>query len=83
MKRHLCIIIMLMISFQIAKAQSSNGFVYKEYDSSWIVLEVDQQYGIDINEDGIPDVNYETFFGGSGSVALASYAFAINGWTAR
>ena len=82
MKRHLCNIIMLMISFQIAKAQSSNGFVYKEYDSSWIVLEVDQQYGIDINEDGIPDVSYETFFGGSGSVALASYAFAINGWTA-
>ena len=41
MKRHLCIIIMLMISFQIAKAQSSNGFVYKEYDSSWIVFEVD------------------------------------------
>ena len=82
MKRHLCIIVLFLISLQIVKAQSANGFVYKEYDSGWMVLEVDQQYGIDINEDGTPDVSYETFFGGSGSVALASYAFAINGWTA-
>ena len=82
MKKYLVFFVLFIISFQIVKAQSLNGFVYKEYDSGWIVLEVDQQFGIDINEDGISDVSYETFFGGSGSVALASYAFAINGWTA-
>ena len=82
MKKQL-IPILLLLSFQIAQAQTENYLIYKEYEPNyWIELMVDQQYDIDINDDGIADIRYETFQGGSGSWTIASYAFAINNWEA-
>ena len=75
-------ILLALACYQIVQAQEYY-LLYKEYDpDNWTVLGVDQHYDIDINEDSIPDIVYSTFDGGSGSVYIASYAYAGNGWAA-
>ena len=67
--------------FCVLTAQAQDGYLlYKEYDpNDWIILQVDQQFFIDINEDGVSDIVYETFYGAHST--LGSYAYPTNGWT--
>ena len=76
-----CLIVLLVLAcLQITQAQTPE-LIYTEFGpDDWIELSVDQQYNIDINNDGIsPDVAFYTFQDGG---YIGSYVFARNGWTA-
>ena len=76
-----CLIVLFVLAcLQITQAQTPE-LIYTEFGpDDWIELAVDQQYNIDINNDGIsPDVAFYTFQDGG---YIGSYVFARNGWTA-
>ena len=68
------------ILFCVLIVKAQDGYMlYKEYSDGWIEMQVDQQFFIDINEDGVSDIVYETFYGAHST--LGSYAYPTNGWT--
>lgn len=83
MKKYLITFLIVFSCLQITQAQSKNHLIYKEYDPDyWVELTDGQHFDIDINDDGIIDVRYDVYQGGSGSIYLASDAFAVNDWAA-
>ena len=81
MKKYFIITILALVCLQMVQAQTENYLLYKEYDPNyWVVVTPGQNFDIEIDDNGIPDVRYEVF-GGKNS-RTGSYVLAFNGWLA-
>ena len=81
MKKYFIITILALVCLQMVQAQTENYLLYKEYDPDyWVVVTPGQNFDIEIDDNGIPDVRYEVFWGKNSRTG--SYVLAFNGWLA-
>ena len=82
MKKYMIILLALLI-YQLAQSQTGNYMVYKEYDpDTWIVKTLGDNWYIDINVDGLPDIRWYTWNPGSGAWTFASEFNTVDEWEA-
>ncbi|MBR4468694.1 MAG: T9SS type A sorting domain-containing protein [Bacteroidales bacterium] len=77
------IILLTIASIQICQAQTGCDLVYREYDpNTWVVKTLGDTWNIDIDNDSIADIFWNTWNPGSGAWTFASEFTAVNDWQA-